>query len=511
VESTKGGATIQYQVSHGIGESPFLLEPSKPVTKKEKSGTRIFVRTAGHVGLSDDVIMAEIGMRFLSDPSFTCIVNGRKVEFSHIPQQNYFEENLETETGVKATVTVIDTGDADKTTKQHGIAWHVNGRLVGTANWKDYGFDQIIDGRSAEAKRYTFIVECPSLSDSVEPDWTAFENTSKFQEVREAVFEFVKNHILGLTKQKREATLQKVKESNSGEIRNLTKFRRERWEEFVSNVQIECPSLTENELTKLARVLANMEQSTSKYELIGGLHDLNASQIDDLTSVLKDWSIDLAKEVLDELQLRLKLLEELKIRVDQRETREVQDLQPIFHQALWIFGPEYETIEFTSNQGMTTVIQRLYKSEAKGSKNRPDFAIVPDGTVGSYSYPSYDDYGAEVGVERLVIVELKKPEVEVGNDEISQCWKYVKELIAKGVITNSTKVTCFVLGSKIDPLEAGGRSQGNCLIRPLHYSTVVERAKSRLLKLYDRVNGAPFLDDVRGRLGEQSALELNDA
>jgi hypothetical protein len=34
------------------------------------------------------------------------------------------------------------------------------------------------------------------------------------------------------------------------------------------------------------------------------------------------------------------------------------------------------------------------------------------------------------------------------------------------------------------------------VIQPLDYSIVIERAKSRLLKLYDRVKGAPFLEHL---------------
>jgi hypothetical protein len=214
---------------------------------------------------------------------------------------------------------------------------------------------------------------------------------------------------------------------------------------------------------------------------------------------LADWSLDLAKEVLDELQIRLKLLDELRERVLDVNTKEVQDLQPLFHQGLWIFGPEFETIEFTSNEGMTKVIQELFDSDISGSRNRPDFAILPDSTVGSYSYHKYDEDGGEVGIDRLVIVELKRPIVAISTDEKAQCWRYVSELLRKGLISRDTRVTCFVLGSEVDPIERDARKENNdrCTIQPLDYQVVITRAKSRLLKLYDRVKGAPFLENQR--------------
>jgi len=99
---------------------------------------------------------------------------------------------------------------------------------------------------------------------------------------------------------------------------------------------------------------------------------------------------------------------------------------------------------------------------------------------------------------RLVVVELKKPGVRIGDEEKNQCWKYVTELYRKGLIQESTQVTCFVLGAEVDPFQGRARREmdGKVIIQPLDYNIVIERAKSRLLKLYDRVKGAPFLEET---------------
>lgn len=498
VESTKAaGKTILFEVKIGAGDAPFVIEEKEAEQKNEK-GTRIYVLTGAPIKIPEEIIRAEIGMRFLTDPSFSCIVNGTKIDFSSIPSSNTLNTELEISQGRKIKIQVIDTMESDKTTKQHGIAWHVNGRLVGESNWKDYGFDEVIDGRSAEAKRHTFIITANFLSSSVNQDWTEFNQTDDFKETRDAVFSFVKHHILGQTKEKREKTIENIKATHQKSVGNLTPLRAERWESLISTVQEECPSITEKDLSKLAGVLASMEQSESKFDLINKLHELNPGQIDDLHKILCNWSLDFAKEVLDELEIRLRLLDELKEKVFDTKTREVQDLQPIFHQGLWIFGPEYETIEYTSNEGMTKVIQKLFDSSETASRNRPDFAILPDSTVGSYSYPTYDEYGGEIGVDRVVIVELKKPGVPISTDEKAQCWRYVSELLKKGVIQRDTKVTCFVLGSEVDPIERDARKDNDrCIIQPMDYQAVIQRAKSRLLKLYDRVKDAPFLEQQR--------------
>lgn len=216
--------------------------------------------------------------------------------------------------------------------------------------------------------------------------------------------------------------------------------------------------------------------------------------------------MDMAKVVLDELKGRLRLVDELRRKTATSDTLEVQELQPLFFQGLWIFGPEFETIEFTSNEGMTSVIQKLFDREIHGSRNRPDFVVLPDGSAGLYAYPKYDDHGAEMGVDRLVIVELKKPGVIVGGEQKTQCWKYVKELLAKGLLAHYSRIDCYVLGSQIEAAESGERKELNDRVRilPLSFDTVLTRAKSRLLKLYDRVKSAPFLrgEDIADFLDE---------
>ena len=190
--------------------------------------------------------------------------------------------------------------------------------------------------------------------------------------------------------------------------------------------------------------------------------------------------------------------------MDDKKTQEVQDLQPLFEKGLWIFGPEFETIDYTSNEGMTRVVQEIFKKDGVTvSRNRADFVILPDGTSGLYSYPSYDSGGGEIGTACLVVVELKKPGVKIGAKQKDQCWKYVKELYEKGLLqVKVTKVRCFVVGSLVDDLEGSARKEldDTVEIQPLLFNMVLQRAKSRLLKLHERVKDAPFLREHREEL-----------
>ncbi|MAN88802.1 MAG: ATP-binding protein [Algoriphagus sp.] len=463
-------------------------------------GTMVYADNAKIPIISANLIKREIGMRFLTHPNFEVAIDGEKITFLDIPEKNIKEFILTVEGFGEVKLIAIDTLSTDKTTHQHGIAWHVNGRLVGECSWKGTGMDHLIDGRRIEAKRFIFIVLADILNSekNIHPDWSGFKsNSDEFQSVNEVVLNKVKDFVLDISKEKRKETFYDIKSQNNQTLKRIGLIGQTKWNSFITQVQEECPSINETELAKLGTILANLEESQSQFSLIHALYELDPNQLDNLNEILEEWNVDLAKIVLDELQFRLKLLEQLKIKVLSKNTDEVQELQPLFKKGLWIFGPEYETIEYTSNQGMTSVIQNLYGGIEKGSRKRPDFAILSDSTVGLYSYPKYDDEGGEIGVDRLTIVELKKPGVPLSSEQKSQAWGYVKELTKKGYVTPENKITCFVLGSEIDPLEAQETHQGGTKIIPLLYDTVVKRANSRLLNLYDKVKNSPFLENVR--------------
>jgi hypothetical protein len=147
---------------------------------------------------------------------------------------------------------------------------------------------------------------------------------------------------------------------------------------------------------------------------------------------------------------------------------------------------------------MTKVLKNLLGIDEKGSRNRPDFVILPDSSIGTYSVPRFsDDDSGEVGVDRLVIVELKKPGIPLGSEQREQTLKYIRELKQKGAIDQHTKVTGFPLGSQIDPLENEKFTMGdNIVIQPMSYDTVIRRAESRLLNLKQKVESAPFLQEI---------------
>ena len=516
VETRKGGKKNVYRVTRGTGK-PFEIV-HVIVNKDDKDhGTRIASQTDFQASLSPEEARAEIGMRYLTDPNFTVLLNSEPVSFEHIDDPNIERLTLKLPSNTSVELIVIDTQVTDRTSKQHGVAWHVGGRLVGSCSWRGVGTDDLIDGRRIAAKRFTFIVRADHLAEAraIKPDWSGFDKDNEtFQEAATAVYERVRQYLLDASEEDRKQTLAKAREQNKDVLKKLGPRERATWTKFVTKAQENCPSIKESDIIKLSEVVANLERAQSGYALLHRLSEYGPDQLDELHQLLEDWTLDMAKTVLDEIGRRLKLVEELHARVNDKATDEVQDLQPLFEKGLWIFGPEFETIEYASNQGMTKVVQDLFKKAGQtGSRNRPDFAVLPDGTCGLYSYPRYDEDGGEVGTDRLVVIELKKPGIKIRDEQKGQCWRYVKELYEKGLLkTKVSTVRCFVLGSHIDDLDASPRTEMENTVRisPMLFDTVLQRAKSRLLKLHQRVKDAPFLQAHRSEIEEFLAAPAED-
>lgn len=496
VTTWRDGVELTYEVRRG-GVQPFEISLIDRVENVDGHGTLILATEMSSVnGMTVEDIREIIGVRFLADPNFKVSVDGIVVSFEDLSASMVSELDVDVFPFGRAHLVIVDAVKADKSTRNHGIAWRVYNRLVGTPGWTAFDQERLLDGRKTEAKRYQVIVQADFLEDSVLEDWSAFRPTSEpWRAARSAVHKAVLEFLATSGAAAREETKEAIRERYADAVTKMPPSGRARWADFVDQVVEKCPTISSDDIRNVSGILANLEIASSKYALLGKLNGLPPDDLDALHQILEDWTVRLAKDALDEIQSRLRLISELERKLNDPHMDEVGDLQPLIEKSLWVFGPEFESLEFTSNRGMTTVIRELFGSNDKGSLLRPDFVVLPDASVGFYGRDSYDSNYEVVGIGRLVIVEIKKPNVPIGSDEKEQPWRYVKELMKKGYVTHKTKVDCFVLGAKIESNEGGQRveADGAVTIQPLIYSHFIRRAEARMLGLRQKLISAPFL------------------
>lgn len=499
ITSRKDGQEFTYKV-YRKPDNPLILEEVAFIDK-DVVGHGTVIKGSGaipKIALTEDQARELLSSRFLADPAFKVFLNKKQITFNDIAAASLDIVVLEIPGAGTVKIYHIDALKADKTTKQHGIAWWVLNRAVGECKWRGSDVERVLDGRTEKAKRFTFIVQADFLNKAgaVKEDWSGFhEENETWGVVRPIVQDKIREIIFQANSTEREAKRSSVMEKIGSSVNALPLLSKDRVQTFVNEVVDTCPNFGEQEILQLSSILTKLEKSKSRYGLLEVLHNQDPNDLDALHEVLTKWTVGMAKLVLDEIENRLRLINELKIKLQVVGIDEVHELQPLFEKGLWMFGAQFESIEFTSNKGMTSVMRQLFgDKKAKGTRNRPDFVVLPDSSVGFYARPSYDEDYNEDGVEHVVIVDLKTTGLPLGSVEKEQVWKYVKELKAKGHIKKTTRVDGFVLGDVIeagedDPIKHGEEVK----IIPMLYGTILKRAEKRLHDLHSKVKEAPFL------------------
>lgn len=489
VEFSKGGWNRKWIVELVRGGStPFSFSAGESV---RSSAHGLAIRTkVSRFWVSEDQIANAIASRFLVDPSFKVLLNGQELVLGDW-------EPAETKQGRSAsgrtyTVHLLDSQRRSKSTHLHGITWWVNGKMVGAPSWN--GLDEhgaILDGRSTPARTYSFVVVADELADFVKSDWKAFEATDEVQTELKTVLGtincWLQELMGGFRKERKQAAIRE----NASAVENMPSVARARIGRFVDNVLERCPSIKAEDLERTLEVFITMEGSRTGTEILQRLAACSAADIDTWNEIVSQWSAEDARTVLSELEWRLRLIHQLEGLVNSTNTDELHDLQPLFERGLWVFGPEFERIDFTSNRTLATILREHLGGSGTvidRPKLRPDFVVLPDRSLGVYSSDSYDANGEVDGLDHLLIVELKKGGFEITSQEVSQATMYAQYVRKGNRVRETASITVYVLGSKLHEFAQEEVKTGDqIIVRPMQYDVFLKRAHARTFKLLEKI------------------------
>ena len=489
VETWRDGKGIKATVRLTSGNKlPFSCNVDEE-SVRQGHGTKVSVLVSSST-LPAETIPELIGFRFAVDPSFQVSVNGHRVQLLTLSTLATISVEMD---GV-GTVIIhrLDPQKHERTMHLKGIAWWVNKRLVGEPSWDGLDAEgKYLDGRTTEAKRFSFVVEVDFLKDEVKADWSGFNATTRLNAVKTAVHEAVVKELRGLLADDRRATKKSAIAQNRTLIKDLPVVSQNQIGQFLEQVQEKCPSLSPLDLSRTVEILAKLEQSRSGYDLLRQLATCAPDDLDTWNGLMEQWTASNAAIVLNELERRISLIQKLQELIHVKSTDEVHDLQPLFERGLWMFGPEYESVEFTSNRGMAFVVREFFRKHGVAtSQKRPDFVALPEASIGLYSSDEFADSGGDVSaVRKVLIVELKKGGFCITQKELDQARDYAKELRTTGCAQASTRIEGYVLGATIeaglDPL-----TSGNIEVKPFPYDILLSRAHTRIFNLAKKIRSS---------------------
>ncbi|ANI21669.2 hypothetical protein AB870_17780 [Pandoraea faecigallinarum] len=246
ITSIKDGQKFVYKVSR-TSNKPLITELVEYVESGvEGHGTTITGEgEIRQTNLSVEQARELLGSRFLANPSFKVILNGSPITFSDISKSSLSIVDVDVPGYGTVKIYHIDTLKADKTTKQHGIAWWVTNRAVGDCKWRGTDVERILDGRTEKAKRYTFIVQADFLNkeNAVKEDWSGFnDNNVAWQTTRPIVQDKIREIISNTSSAEREGKRTAVLERVGESVNLLPLLSKDRVTTFVNEVVDTCPN-----------------------------------------------------------------------------------------------------------------------------------------------------------------------------------------------------------------------------------------------------------------------------
>jgi Histidine kinase-, DNA gyrase B-, and HSP90-like ATPase len=486
VETKKNGEFHLIRVEKSFQDTPFkfILEDKG---KAEGHGTRIYAQAQRNAsGLRPTQVSELIGSRFVADPEFNIYVNQNCVSLEDIEHLcETYSVSIPENGDVK--IHRFDTKKTGRTSKQSGMAWWVNRRLVGDPSWEGCQ-GPLLDARTSTGKRFTYVIEADQLLGDIKPDWSGFYSSPIVHLFHREISDFVRNDLRLLLSDIRSDRKREALQANKEKIKRLPLISQKQISQFLEEIQVLCPTMQQRDLDNTVQVLASLEKVRSGYALLAKLSRLDSSDLEQLEVILHEWSITDAKKVLDELRYRLDLIQQLDGLVESHTSDELHDLQPLFERGLWIFGPEFESISFTSNRSLATVVKKFFGSAIlECPSKRPDFVILTESSIGVYACDDFDEHHEVNGFKSVVIVELKKGGFKITNEEKTQAANYARELRRSGRVSKNTKIICYVLGTYVDPLDEDISTDGETTIHPRTYNTVLRQAHARTFNLLRKI------------------------
>lgn len=219
VETWREGKGAGFSIGTQSQENPFTIE-KETAFLRTGHGTKLSVIVGRHLP-DPDRIREILSARFLHDPQFVVRVNGHSVSLAE--QAGLVERMvLEIEGCPSAEAFVVDSTRAAKSTLYQGVAFWVNGRMVGVPSWV-VGNEALIDGRSRFAKRYAIVIKAQDdWIAEVEPDWARFKVGHKVSSLYAAVYHYAQDVFKKLSANMVEESSEEVLVRNREQFKELS-------------------------------------------------------------------------------------------------------------------------------------------------------------------------------------------------------------------------------------------------------------------------------------------------
>lgn len=504
VETWRSDKGASFQIGTQSQETPFMIEKEGSFIT-QGHGTKLSVFVERHLP-NPDRIRDILAARFVHDPQFVVRVNGESVALADLT--GLIEKaDLVIEGCPPAQAFVVDSTQAARSTLYQGVAFWVNGRLVGAPSWV-VGSEAVIDGRARFAKRYSIVVKADDgWVPEVERDWARFKAGDKVDALFEAVRRYSQKVFATLSANLVEESSEDALMRNREDFKQLSPLGRAEVASFTRDLVKATPTVAPEVLSSAVEALINLEKARGGAALLEKLTKLDDSDIAGLDRLLSQWSVRDALSVLDEIDQRLGVIVAIEKLSGDEGADELHTLHPLVTQARWLFGPEFDSSEYSSNVSLRTASEKIFKKRLApeafvNQMKRPDIVVLADATcsiVGTEGFDSSDP--SLIRIQSVLIIELKKGKSAIGREEMNQADGYVQDFLNSGALDGTPMFRAFVVGHEIAPKTTREKDlKDDAVVRgriqAATYGQLTRSAHQRLFRLRERIPAR--YEDVSG-------------
>lgn len=510
VVTNKGGVESRFILTTKSEKEPFLIK-SESFARSKAVGTRLEVVVDKNLP-NPRAILEVISARFMHDPKFIVSINKQTIQ---LEEHSGLIEITEIDLGdIKMSVNLLDSRKARKSTLYQGIAIWQGGRLIGEPSWV-LGNIMVLDGRSKAAKRFSVVVETMDLAEYIREDWTGFKNTHELDRIFEAINDEVHKIFAKLAKENINETTKQIRDKYRKQYNDLGPLGKLEFNEAIEHITQVNPSATEESISLAIDTVLNLEKTRSGAELLVKLASLSSEDIDGLNTLLENWTVKDALTVLDEIDKRISVIEAIRKLSGDPNVDELHLLHPLIASARWIFGPEFDSPEFSSNSQLQTAVEKVFgakveKNVFRNARKRPDIVVMGNSTFSITSTTDYDYENGLSSIKRILIIELKRGGYQIGRNERNQALGYIEDFLGCGAIIGNPYVNAFVVGEsfseKVQPVQTI-ENENKVEIGKVQiclFSQIVDSSERRLFNLrqrladrYSEIDGVDLFQQTR--------------
>lgn len=502
IETWRDGICNQYNLVMASGAEPFSITHH---TSLEKEGHGTKIRAFVHRHLPNVDSMTEIvSARFLYDPKFFVEINEKCVDLLN---HNDIHEQKELQLGnVHLRMTIIDSTKTAMKSQQHGIAFWVSGRLVGKPSWSWDGF-QFLDGRFRAAKRYTIIIQTDDLIDDVLPDWTGFVDSANmtgfFTQLKAPIDEFIASVMADQIGELQQDVIRETRD----QLETLSAYSQRGVSNFIENVTQNNPVVSPDFLRTAVEAVISIEKSKKGEQLLNQLSQMAPEDLEKLSVLLETWNVDDILAVLNEIDKRILVIEAIGRIYEDKNTDELHTLHPLVLNARWLFGAEFDSPMFVSNNALNTVLKKLFKDEdydptvITNPRKRPDIVCLKTSTLKAVCTDRVDSTAGEImKPDQVLVIEIKRGGFKIEVGEVNQAENYVRQIRKSGALHDTATIHAFVVGASIGDVDKHKVSDSG-VVDVVTFGHLVETAKIKLFRLQEQ------LSEHYDSLGDKSIVE----